>query len=179
MAEHATTGFIDRLQRLVSLVPGRPRRDADELAIERAFLSTRRYALEREVRRRVDSLVRDYPGSRQAILRYAEAPLSDEWRDGELPRDIAYQLRPLHRELDVLTVLDGAIEKRPLRAIIDGVLRRIEEEVMSALQAARPGETYGDSYWSDELLEQIMSHLLHLWAEWLHHLREAGPEAHP
>jgi hypothetical protein len=164
--------FLKRIQRLIGLAKSKPSRDeldSEALAIEREFLSDRRARLERELERRLDQMEYRYKDKREAIARYARDPLPDAWTDGGVPLSITSAIRPLRRELEVLRVLESAIMRRPLVDVIEGALRRVEEELAESLRQARPAELYGEDYWTDEALEQTLSHLLHLWAEWLNH----------
>ncbi len=169
------SGFLKRLKRLIPFtLTGRYRDewDADALAGERRFLAERRADLERELERRVDDLTYRYKALAQTIRAFAKDPLPDVWGTGGPKTNVAASIRPLRRELEVLDALDAAIARRSLTEVLEGAIGRVEEEIMADVRQARPAELYGDSYWSDELVEQILSHLLHLWAQWLR--REAS-----
>lgn len=165
--EPAFQRFLKRLFRFVPGPTGGRRRDEKQLAQERQFLAERRAALERELRRRAEAFTTQFPELRGRIEAFARDPLPDHWRSDALPRVVAYGLRPLRRDLDLLDALERAIAQRPLSVVIEEALRRMEDETLEALRGARPAERYGDDFWTRELVEQSLSHLYHLWAEWL------------
>lgn len=172
-------GFLKQVRRLLAFMPvttSRERGDPDGLALERRFLAERRATVEREIERRADDLAYRFPQLIDTIESFAHRPLPARLPDGDPAAGVQFALRPLRRELDVLDALGGVIEQRPLVEVLDMGLTRVEREIAEALRAARPAGMYGDDYWSDELLEGILSHLLHLWALWLQ--QEAGGEQH-
>jgi hypothetical protein len=171
-ASQAHPTFRRRLSRFIGALRGRRDRadwEPEALRQEQQFLTERLAALGAELERRCQRLARTYPDLGEPIERYARDPLPERWESGGSAGDIERHLRPLRREIDVLEALHAAVAKRPLAEVIEGALRRVEEDqqqILGSLRRWQPGERYHDRYWSDELLEQILSHLLQAWWEW-------------
>jgi hypothetical protein len=148
--------------------------DAGARDLERRFLDERRASVERELKRRVEDLTRQHRPLAQAIHRFARDPLPEAWAGGDLPMGVAAELRSPRREIQTIAALQDAVERRPMGEVIENMLRRAEDEELEALHDLRATGRYGDVYWNDELLEQILSHLVHLWAEWLSRYAQTG-----
>jgi hypothetical protein len=167
------------MRRMMSALPHRARRrwgrwDADTRDLERRFLGERRASVELELERRVDDFTKRHRPLSEAILRFARDPLPDAWGDAQLPIEITAGIRPPRREIETIAALEAAVGRRPLVEAIDRMLRRVEDDELEALRDIRATGRYGDAFWSDELLEQILSHLVHLWALWLDHYERTG-----
>ena len=170
-AHEEDTGFLKRFGRLVPAPAGCPPReesDADLLALEREFRAERRARIERELERLIDHFTARHPGMGAAILHVARQPLPKNWRQrGELPEDVALQIRPLRQELDVLDALVSAVFHRPLVATIKRALRRLIDEDVELVGQSHSWDYDTDQFWSNELVEQILSNLIEHWGEWL------------
>lgn len=166
------TGFLKRFGRLVPAPLGRPpreRSEADLVALERQFLAERRAHVERELARLIDRCTVSHPGMEAAIGRAARQPLPSDWHQAEIPAEVALEIRPLRQELDVLDALEAAVARRPLDDVINRALRQLIEEDVELIKEARSWGNDSDQFWSNELVEQILSNLMERWSEWLRH----------
>ncbi len=83
--------------------------------------------------------------------------------------EVALEIRPLRQKLDVLDALEAAVARRPLDDVINRALRQLIEEDVELIKEARSWGNDSDQFWSNELVEQILSNLMERWREWLRH----------